>query len=300
MKNRILYKYVDIEFLKRILDSRSIRFTQPGAFNDPYELLPEIMMHSREEDVHMQFSFDLTAKRRRTVIEDVVQPNFVSSDVTSRNIVKELNKSIGFFCMSKNNDSMLMWSHYANQYTGAVIGLDIENEYFSNLIEVEYQENRPIKTIASYHPSPVPISELCTKSKDWEYEHEVRMVSLLSDCVDTGIDDKHGFRVFVQNIPLECLKIIMLGERTSVDDQREIYLKLKTTDIGLSLSAIDNRGYKFRQEVIKYPMSHTNNLGPNLSPRTAHIFSHLNTPLGGFARTLIKDHPLSKIVNNIA
>src|ERR1700726_2197468 len=38
-----LYKYVNIEVLKRILNG-SIRFTQPSAFNDPFELLPAVVV----------------------------------------------------------------------------------------------------------------------------------------------------------------------------------------------------------------------------------------------------------------
>jgi hypothetical protein len=37
------HKYVDIAGLKRILQG-SIRFTQPSAFNDPFELLPEVVV----------------------------------------------------------------------------------------------------------------------------------------------------------------------------------------------------------------------------------------------------------------
>jgi hypothetical protein len=40
-----LYKYVDIAVLKRILQG-SVRFTQPSAFNDPFELLPEVVVPS--------------------------------------------------------------------------------------------------------------------------------------------------------------------------------------------------------------------------------------------------------------
>ena len=35
-----LYKYVCIDRLKQFLKDRKIRFTQPGAFNDPFELVP--------------------------------------------------------------------------------------------------------------------------------------------------------------------------------------------------------------------------------------------------------------------
>jgi hypothetical protein len=35
------YKYVDMAGLRRILEG-SVRFTQPSAFNDPFELLPRV------------------------------------------------------------------------------------------------------------------------------------------------------------------------------------------------------------------------------------------------------------------
>ena len=36
-----LFKYVKFQDLMRILDG-TIRLTQPGAFNDPFELVPEL------------------------------------------------------------------------------------------------------------------------------------------------------------------------------------------------------------------------------------------------------------------
>jgi hypothetical protein len=58
-----LYKYVDIAGLKRIL-AGSIRFTQPSAFNDPFELLPEIVVPNDATARQLNFSFDLRAQRR--------------------------------------------------------------------------------------------------------------------------------------------------------------------------------------------------------------------------------------------
>ena len=37
-----LYKYVSIERLREILIDHKIRFTQPSAFNDPFELVPRL------------------------------------------------------------------------------------------------------------------------------------------------------------------------------------------------------------------------------------------------------------------
>jgi hypothetical protein len=299
MNGESLYKYVSIKGLKKILKG-SIRFTQPGAFNDPFDLLPELVIHKDDHGKNLPISFDISAERRNPSVGEVdnVEENFVSSDLTSRNIVKDLNKLIGIFCLSKTSNSLLMWSHYADKYTGDIVEFDAGNAIFSGQIDVEYRKKRQRKDLNSYLATPIPISEICVKSVDWEYEEEVRIIRKLFDCINIEKEDPRGFPIYVQKIPQECIKSIILGERTAIIDQKKIYHLVKNTEIGLSLSAIDNNGYQFRRELIKLPGPQSKLLGPVVSPRTAHIFSDLKTPLGDFARSMINRHPLSYIVNN--
>jgi hypothetical protein len=293
-----LYKYVDIAGLRRILQG-SIRFTQPSAFNDPFELLPEMVMPVGEPERRINLSFDTRAPRRHPPVGDVeeVPPNWSASDATSRDIVQQLNSVIGIFCLSKRNDSLLMWAHYANDYAGAVVELDVSHEFFSGRVDVEYKPLRPRKHISSYVAAhePIPVSELCAKSDQWEYEREVRIIRCLSECEKVG-QDKRGFPVYVQKVPAESIKSVILGERTTVVEQREIYARVMDTDIGLLLAAIDHAGYAFRHERIKYNVPYSKT-GPVMSPRTAHIFSELKSARGEFARWMVDNHPLSKIVN---
>jgi hypothetical protein len=58
-----LFEYVTINTLMHIL-SDGIRFTQPSAFNDPFELLPEICVPVDQVERQVTISFDITAKRR--------------------------------------------------------------------------------------------------------------------------------------------------------------------------------------------------------------------------------------------
>jgi hypothetical protein len=55
---------VDIAGLKRILEG-SVRFTQPSAFNDPFELLPEVVVPNDAGEKQLSFSFDIRAQRRQ-------------------------------------------------------------------------------------------------------------------------------------------------------------------------------------------------------------------------------------------
>jgi hypothetical protein len=196
-------------------------------------------------------------------------------------------------------DSLLMWSHYADQYAGAVVGFDSSHEFFSEQIDVEYRSVRPRRHLDTYLSEvPISVAELCAKSGQWEYEHEVRIVRELSKCKQCGSDPR-GFPIFVQPVPLAAIKTVTLGERTPIGDQREIFARIMETDIGLSLLAVDHQGFKFREEIIKFhvPISKMN---PMISPRTAQIFRDLPGTMGELARQLIEKHPMSKIVNRIA
>src|SRR5690606_38148794 len=294
-----LYKYVSIDTLKKILNG-SIRFTQPGAFNDPFEMLPELHVPQSFSDDKIAIQFDLLSERRLQgdgSLADGFESDFCN-DFNSRDILYALNESIGVLCLSKVRDSLLTWSHYADQYAGAVVEFDDSHEFFDGKIEVEYRSMRPKKDITAYisDGNPVPIAELCTKPEDWQYEQEVRLVRSLSECRRASNDSK--FPVYVMPLPAECIKSITLGERASVEHQREIWKAVKDSKIALSLAAISNYGYGFRNELIKLedPCSKSS---PFLSPRTAHIFVDDDGDFGQMARWMLEEHPASHLVNKI-
>ena len=289
---------MDIAGLKRIL-AGSIRFTQPSAFNDPFELLPEVVVPNDATERSLCFSFDVCAQRRQPSpgALDQVPDGYHTSDAMSRDIVQQLNGLIGILCLSRVNDSLLMWSHHADQYAGAVVEFDCTHEFFDGQLDIEYRPLRPMRDVSAYvsPPEPIPVAELCAKSEQWKYEQEVRVIRSLADCEDRGPGPR-GFTVYTQQLPAACIKSVTLGERTPVSEQRAIYDAVKETGISLALAAIDHRGYAFRRELIKLAAP-ASKAGPWLSPRTAHIFSHLTTPLGDVARYLIEKHPMSKTVN---
>jgi hypothetical protein len=292
-----LYKYVSIDGLRQILKG-SVRFTQPSAFNDPFELLPEIVIPDGEPERKISVRFDILGKRRHPPVGEVdtIPKGYQSSDPTSRDIVQQLNSLIGIFCLSKTHNSLLMWSHYAEQYAGAVIEFDGTHEFFAHQIAVDYRPLRPKKQLSMYlADEPIPVSELCVKSDEWEHEREVRIVRCLADCQEVG-RDRRDFPIYRQKIPIEAIKSVIMGERMPVEMQREAFGHVYKTDIALSLAAISHAGYAFRREIIKYgvPIS---KMSPVLTPRTAHIFCELDSQLGEFARALLQVHPMSKIVN---
>jgi len=214
----------------------------------------------------------------------------------SRDLVSSLNETIGILCLSKSNESLLMWSHYAEDYSGGIIEFDENHEFFEGQIGVEYKGYRPIKDITTYisNKQPIPIAELCVKSEQWEHEKEIRVIRSLSNCKKIKSNTKYP--VYTMPFPLECIKSVTLGERSSVDKQKEIWDLVKSTQIEMSLACISNWGFDFRYDKIKlqnpYPQ-----MMPILSPRTAHIFKGMPGPLGEAAQWAIDKHPMSKHVN---
>ncbi len=291
-----LYKYVKSEDLMRILGG-SIRFTQPGAFNDPFELVPELHVPEHFGIRHIDISFSVTAPRRESRTSDL-DLNFESDhcdDSNSRRILASLNHKIGILCMSRTGSSLLMWSHYADSYSGAVLEFDESHEFFTGYFAVEYREQRPKMDIKSYVANePIPIAELCVKPKEWDYEAEIRVVRDLADCRCVSTDHPSRYPIYVMDFPADCIKSVTLGERMCIRHQRQAWQAVKDTDIPLSLDAVSNRGYCFRREKIKLAGMEN----PIISPRTAHIFSDQEGTIGEVARWQLKNHPLGEVVND--
>lgn len=111
--------------------------------------------------------------------------------------LKEMRNKALVSCFSKRNDSILMWGHYADKHKGICIGY---NRPPKDFYDVEYVIKRvkfPLYNLACivasyiiFDEEPVLESEVLlkkglrtflTKSKDWEYEKEVRCLFSLTN-----------------------------------------------------------------------------------------------------------------------
>ena len=144
-----LYKYTTLNTALKII-RESIRFTQPSAFNDPFEMVPELYVPEKYGEKDIKISYCLTSPRRNPPAGEL-NVDFESdhcNDTNSRKILKELNKKAGMLCLSKNPSSLTMWAHYADEYAGCMIEFDDAHEFFNGKFEIEYREYRPKKTLA--------------------------------------------------------------------------------------------------------------------------------------------------------
>lgn len=99
-----------------------------------------------------------------------------------------------------------MWSHYANSHKGICLEFDtlVDPEFFVYPINVVYSEEYPN---LEFTDKKFATDVLRTKSKDWEYEQEVRICK-----------PHFGYHCFNP----ESLRSIILGCNTEADKQSQI------------------------------------------------------------------------------
>lgn len=118
-------------------------------------------------------------------------------------------------CFSELNDSILMWSHYANNHQGFCIEYDFKNDFttlYMDLIKPVIYDDKLFQFDYSRHPFSI-LGALTKKSKCWKYENEWRLV--------LELDVLKGNR----NYTVPCPVAIYLGCKMPASD-RELLLDI--------------------------------------------------------------------------
>jgi Protein of unknown function (DUF2971) len=164
-----LFKYIRPERID-VIENLEIRFTQPDALNDPFELHPHFESIVAEADVLAnlpQTPVDLRpmvahayamlpeAQRAMLPIETAMEAieAFMATDdsreATAQGlqiflrsmrdgaapireaIYRAFNENVGILSLSEMPDNELMWAHYADSHTGIVLCFDEQHGFFN-------------------------------------------------------------------------------------------------------------------------------------------------------------------------
>ena len=236
--------------LTGFLIDRTIRFTQPSAFNDPFELVPLLYVPEGFPKQTVTYEFSLLASRRPINVVYTKDSEDRCSDEHTRELRRILDHEVGFLSLSKTWSSLPMWAHYADEYSGAVIEFDGNHEFFSGAFDIQYADHRPIRNLPLYLSNQIPIAEMCDKSIQWEYEEEVRVARRLSDCTLKRTNGR--FPTYVMSVPVECITCVILGERADFNDSKKIFdlIKDKPT-IAIHYSMLNHWDYTMSRHLHK-------------------------------------------------
>jgi hypothetical protein len=290
------YKYVSFNVLKYILEG-DIRFTQAGDFNDPFELAVEVYNPYGGARSMLDMRFDTlgTPRKAENYLLQGIHSSDECNDLFTRELRTNLDKKIGFLCLTKNPFSHLMWSHYADCYRGAVVEFDENHEFFNGAFEIKYLKERPKLHIDYFlDQSEISTAELCMKSDEWAYEKEWRLTRSLSDC-KLSKNKSCTFPIYTGKLPNGIIKNIILGERTKLSDAKHVFRHIKNTEIKMQLAVLANWKYEFRIENVKFDRPVSEMLPP-ISPLTAPIFLEERGEFGNLAKWIHEKHPMNEII----
>ena len=106
--------------------------------------------------------------------------NHHSKEIYDRDKESEkLQQKVFVACFSERNNSMLMWSHYAEQHTGLCVGYrlhELIKKY--NIFPVIYNNQMPQISDISNADEGILYKSILTKCEDWSYEKEWRIIDI--------------------------------------------------------------------------------------------------------------------------
>jgi hypothetical protein len=230
-----LFKYVTGKRAVQILRDRSIRFTQPKYFNDPFEFSPSLDIDTLK---NIYFAHSLVKGRieagysRKDILHGF--GNFTRE--VARNITDGLN-NLGVLSLSKRCDIPLMWAHYAENHAGIAIGFNIDGglytdtktrdlsdlgpEAFNNLSDVGAVYYSKVKAPYPDDKNGI-LAAMYTKDECWAYEDEWRVIRNLKTLRSVAAD------VFVSDFTPDSIRCVVVGARTPREIENEIHEILST------------------------------------------------------------------------
>lgn len=280
---RTLYKYVTVDRVD-IFHHSMIRFTQPSALNDPFELCPLIESLLPDEMVGdiLEPNFQLLEEALRSLYrskpeafnsrlseDEVVEIVRINPDFqrqiyqgfgpqlryflkmllpNAKSTMKDvMHKKIGILSLSEDNDNILLWSHYADSHRGFTIEFNSQHEFFDrkrgpkdelyHLRKVRYSNRtNEGKTLCDIDGDEL----LCSKSLQWQYEKEWRVLCRLEDASRSFKSDSDEIHLF--DLPLDSITGVILGANISSINQNAIHNSLihaGLSDIKISKATLD-------------------------------------------------------------
>lgn len=180
---RVLYKYRSLgdENTEKIITESSFWFAEPKSFNDPFDCnLSEVKNHKPNDLIRFLKLKKGLNGYNKAGLKSIVRDN---SELVNSLAVKARKKIFGekgLLSLSMVHDDILMWSHYSLGHTGIVIALDLtkDPDFFVLPIKVKYEKSYiPINSFIDHEDDKKKFiyKMFATKSKQWDYEKEVRI-----------------------------------------------------------------------------------------------------------------------------
>lgn len=181
-------------------------------------------------------------KTIRSISKEILEMPF-------RDKIKDLQETLKVCSFCESPDNLLMWSHYTNHHKGFCIQYDIsindDHSWKSLFYPVIYQSDIYDSTdhmissiILNDFNNLYPYIACATKSTEWKYENEWRIIILLSEAYSR------------QNFAMNCQTKVYLGSRIEKDYEEKIIDICKSQSISVVKAKTSYHSYKLVFEPI--------------------------------------------------
>ncbi len=235
MTSHLLFKYCNPERID-ILKNGRIRLTQPICFNDVYEANPVAAEGIWNLDIDDSEKAKLWDYFQQTPFLKIESPDAISKAMVCESLLNKaknrISNIIGVLSLTETHDNILMWTHYSQNFQGFVIGMRSDDLPFTwkqskepfALRRVRYSETRPSLSINEIMDENIDgellYKWLATKSKDWSYENEWRIIKYLLD--SDNIIPTSTYPIHLAPVDLQKIECVIIGSRASLTLKNDI------------------------------------------------------------------------------
>ena len=220
---QVLYKYIPAHRLDHALPDEkpcSFRATPPNELNDINEINYRPTFVDDEmsrENINREYASTLTELFPRSPIsaDDVERyrqkyPHAYGAQLTC----DQLSKRYGVTSFSTRNNDVTMWSHYADDCRGVVIGYHVDfwvrHLLGTSIIrQVKYADDLPLVMGPRVVNQENAYAFMSSKGAAWEYEKEWRLITEMSKTQQSRKN------IAVITVPQESVSSILITDRTS-------------------------------------------------------------------------------------
>lgn len=195
-----VYKYFPDDTVRfESIKNNQMWYSAPIRFNDPFDSDFPIDVNKVFESILKQYPDSRGIKRGSRMWLEL--RGLMTKEMNNlRETMKNIRYTTGVTCFSESFDSLLMWAHYAHNHHGICVEYEL-HRFIDDLklipVPTIYTIDRPcLQSFDLSSPETEAtrlfIHGLTTKSTEWSYEKEWRIIQDEGACGETWDSVNHG------------------------------------------------------------------------------------------------------------
>jgi len=173
-----VYKFRTVDSGLRIINEGKLYFGTPLGFNDPFDCQLTVNTSGTLADVTKHLN-KASPERPRAERRRMGKALLKDPDATYFRVNMSLHEVMGetgMCCFCRTWEPILIWSYYANDHKGIVLGFDPSmDRLFDTRMNVKYEDDYPAEQYWT-RKEDMMLRIITTKYKLWEHEQEVRVI----------------------------------------------------------------------------------------------------------------------------